>query len=247
MDLETVRDATESIPHMSFAEGQELTSFVLDNRLYRILELGFCHGVSTCYFAAALDRVGQGHITTIDLDSARSNVPNVDQLLGTLGLHARATVYYEPTSYVWRLMLMLRQQPIPEFDFCYVDGAHNWFTDGFAFFLVDRLLRPGGWIVFDDLDWTYDTSPTLKDTPHVRSMPDDERTTPQVRNIYELLVKPHPGYENFLVRNGRAYAQKKTGEAQAVPGTIRQEIVYVTEHVGLGAVLSKIAKRLFRR
>jgi hypothetical protein len=30
----------------------------------------------------------------------------------------------------------------------------NWDTDGPSLFLVDRLLRPGGWIVFDDIEWS---------------------------------------------------------------------------------------------
>ena len=53
-------------------------------------------------------------------------------------------------------MKMLAQYPSPKFDFCYIDGGHNWSDTGFAFFLVDRLLKSNGIIVFDDLDWTYD-------------------------------------------------------------------------------------------
>jgi predicted O-methyltransferase YrrM len=247
MDLETVDKATKGIPHMLPADARELTSFILDNQLFRILELGFCHGVSTSYFAAALDSAGQGHITTVDLESARSNTPNIDHLLNALGLRTHVTVFYEPTSYVWRLMLMLREQPIPQFDFCYVDGAHNWFTDGFAFLLVDKLLRPGGWIVFDDLDWTYASSPTLRDTPLVHAMPDAEKNATQVRQVYELLVKTHPAYDNFLIKNGRAYARKSPESSSQAPPLVRQEVVYVQEHVGLGAIVSKIVKRLIRR
>ena len=29
-----------------------------------------------------------------------------------------------------------------------IDGPKHWITDGFAFFLVDKLLKEGGWIVF---------------------------------------------------------------------------------------------------
>ena len=36
-------------------------------------------------------------------------------------------------------------------------AASVWFI-GFAFFLVDRLLAPGGWMVFDDMDWTFASS-----------------------------------------------------------------------------------------
>ena len=244
MELETIKKRTNGILHMSFAEAQEMTSFILENQIHNILELGFCHGVSTCYFAGALDKLGEGHIITIDLESARFEKPNIESLLNDLDLKKYVTVFYEPTSYIWRLLIMLEEHPIPQFDLCYVDGAHNWFTDGFAFFLIDKLLRPGGWVVFDDLDWTYDTSPSLKSTPLVKNMPWDERTTLQVRKVYELLVKPHPDYDSFLVRNGRAFARKMPSPGVQIPGTIRQEIIYVKEHVGLGAIISKVVKKI---
>jgi hypothetical protein len=47
--------------------------------------------------------------------------------------------YFEPTSYTWRMMKMLEEDEGPRFDLCYLDGAHSWFVDGFAFFLIDRL------------------------------------------------------------------------------------------------------------
>ena len=53
----------------------------------------------------------------------------------------------------------------------------------------------------------------------VQSMPQDERTTPQVRKIYELLVKDHANYHNFCVEHGWVYAQKKESAAN-VPGVI---------------------------
>ena len=210
MKEENISHTVEGIPHMSISQSKEITSFILEHQPQNILELGFRHGVSTCYMAGALDELGRGNITTIDLISALRVDPNIESLLSTLGLSEFVTIFYEPTSYIWRLMKMLEEDPSPRFDLCYIDGAHNWFTDGFAFFLVDRLLKPGGWIIFDDLDWTYESSPSLKNTDKVKNMPLDEKITPQVRKIYEILVKPHPAYDKFPIKDGWAYAHKKT-------------------------------------
>ncbi len=103
---------------------------------------------------------------------------------------------------------MLEKDPSPQFDFCFLDGAHDWFTDGFAFLLVDKLLKPGGLIVFDDLDWTFDSSPMLRGTDKIKNMPVEERETAQIRKVYELLVLPHPSYGDFVTKNGWAYARK---------------------------------------
>lgn len=217
MGIDEIREKVEGIPHMSFIEAKVVTKVILDNKFQNILELGFRHGVSTCYMAGALDDLGRGKITTIDLIGARIAEPNIDHLLGILGLDKYVTVFYEPTSYIWRLMKMLEEDPSPRFDFCYIDGAHNWFTDGFAFFLVDRLLKPGGLIIFDDLDWTYESSPTWKNLPQTECMPQDEKSTPQIRRVYELLVKHHPAYGEFMEKDGWAYARKTS----IIPKTFR--------------------------
>jgi predicted O-methyltransferase YrrM len=236
-----------STPHMTRAQGEKIFSFIVDNRVTNILELGFRHGVSTSYMAAALARGGVGNIITIDLLSAKDNRPSIDELLSRVGERGRVRVYYEPTSYTWRLMRMLQEDATPRFDLCYIDGAHDWFVDGFAFFLVDRLLSPNGWIIFDDLDWTYAGSPALGHSERVRQMPEDERTAPQVRLVYDLLVKTHPNYGAFRVEGDWALAQKVEGGAGSGGRTVVREVVVVEKRTGLGGSLIEAARRLRNR
>jgi len=247
MQVANVADIVGDTPHMTPAQGEQITNFILENRVTDILELGFRHGVSTAYMAAALARAGKGRIVTVDLLSARQNTPNVEELLTRVDERQRVEIFYESTSYTWRLMRMLQQDPTPRFDLCYLDGAHDWFVDGFAFFLIDRLLRPNGWILFDDMDWTYAGSPTLGQTDRVKQMPEDERTTKQVRLVYDLLVKTHPGYHNFRDEGEWAFAQKIAGSATAGERTVVKEVVVTERHVGLGGALIEVARRLRNR
>jgi predicted O-methyltransferase YrrM len=248
MSVANVAEIVGETPHMNRAQAEQVSSFIADHSITDILELGFRHGVSTAYMAAALGRAGRGRIVTVDLLSARQNVPNVEQLLDRVGERHRVEIFYEPTSYTWRLMRMLQEDPAPRFDLCYIDGAHDWFVDGFAFFLVDRLLRPNGWILFDDMDWTYGGSPTLAHTERVRQMPDDERTTKQVRLVYDLLVKTHPNYHNFRDEGEWGFAQKMPDGVGATGArTIVKEVVVVEKQVGLGGALIEVARKLRNR
>lgn len=234
-------------PHMVLSQADRLTAFMEEHKIKNILELGFAHGVSTAYMAAALNRSGGGSIVTIDREVARQREPNIETLLAKVGASDRVKIFYEPTSYVWRLMKFLDQEPRPEFDLCYLDGAHSWFVDGFAFFLVHLLLKPGGWIIFDDLNWSYEKSPSLKTTEFVQNMPEDERVTPQVRKVYELLVKPHPDFCNFMIDGSWAYAQKRsTLKANPTEREITVEQVIKREYYGLGQFLRKGAKKSFK-
>lgn len=244
MKLDYVRKQLVDIPHMSYAEAEVITEFIFKNNLKNILELGFRHGVSTCYMAAALDELGEGEIITIDLNSARDAEPNIESLLAKLELQQFVNIFYEPTSYVWRLMKFIDEDPHPKFDFCYIDGAHSWFTDGLAFFLVDKLLFPGGWIIFDDLDWTFSNSPTLQHSNNVKLMPAEEIETPQIRKVYELLVKPHPSYGNFIDKNGWAYAQKISDNSSIDLKHLKKEIIYKSSHAELVNALLKLLGKI---
>jgi len=242
MHMDEVTKRVEGLPHMSLAQAKRMTDIVIENRFQSVLELGFRYGVSSCYIAAALDSLGGGTLSTIDLLKARSLDPNIEQLLADLGLQSRVSVYYENTSYTWRLMKFLEESPRPQFDFCYIDGAHSWFVDGFAFFLVDLLLKPGGLIVFDDLNWTHAESPTLRSTEFVATMPEEEKTCPQVRKVYELLVKFHPAYVEFAEDGDWAFARKRPDASAGATAQVRSEVIYRERKVGLGSALFDIAK-----
>ena len=72
-----------------------------------------------------------------------------------MGLGHRVTIHREINSYTWFLKKKIAGQSAngkcePCYDFCFIDGAKNWTIDGLAFFLVDKLLKADGWILFDD-------------------------------------------------------------------------------------------------
>jgi predicted O-methyltransferase YrrM len=182
--------------------------FVVANGLRTGLELGFFYGVSTAYLAGAIEDVGAGQLTTIDLDSARSRQPNIEWVLSVTGLSHLVQIYYEPRSFNWRLMKMLEEGRHESFDFCYIDGGHTWYDSGFAFCLVERLLKPGGWVVFDDLHYSFRNSDN-RDKPWVKQMPEEEQVTPQVKLVFELLVEANPFFGSFRRLGRFGFAQKR--------------------------------------
>ena len=218
-----IKQELGDLPWMSLEQGTRLTDFIKSYELENILELGFYHGVSTCYLVAAIADRPEGRVVTIDKQKVHTLEPNLEQLLTRFDLLGKVDFYYEPSSYLWRLMKLLEQDPTPKFDLCYIDGAHQWATDGFAFFLVDRLLKPGGWIIFDDLDWTVASHSHSAEATWAQGLSEEEKTTPQVRKIYELLVKTHPGYDQFRTEGGWGYARKAENMGEISP--LRTETV----------------------
>jgi predicted O-methyltransferase YrrM len=184
----------EHDPAFSRALGQ----FVRQVGAREVLELGTGHGGSACWLATGLRLGSGGTLTTIDRDTA----PSIKQLLDAAGVTGLTRIVRTSRSYTWELMHLIQANTSdghcnPQFDFCYIDGAHNWDTDGFAFFLVEKLLKPGGWLVFDDLDWTYETCQHLSpvDADVASLMTPEERSAPQVGAVFELLARQHPGFD----------------------------------------------------
>lgn len=210
MDVEKVAEAVEGVPHIAPASGRRLYEFVLGHDVADVLELGTAHGVSACYLAAALHEQGRGQVITLDLPRALKRDPSVYDLLERTGLGPYVTPMFNEGGHTWQLLRWLDSGAAPTFDFCFLDAGHSWDVTGYAFFLVDRVLRPGGWLLFDDLTWTYDSSPSLRESTRAREMPEDQRTTPQVGKVFDLLVAQHPDYDHVeRDRGGRwGWAQK---------------------------------------
>jgi len=247
MQFADVRRVVGGVPFITPEHALDLTNLILRERPEQILELGIAHGTATCYMAAALEEIGRGKITAVDLKVAQFR-PSAEEQLERCGLGRYTEVVRMQTGYTWFLHDQMRRQSPdgicrPNYDLCIIDGPKNWTIDGCAFFLVDKLLKPGGWIIFDDYAWTYaaaDASRSATDGITHRNLSDEERTTPHIREIFELLVMQHPDYSNFVVygRQDWAMAQKVTCSGEKTY-TVRHRTEY-------GDLLSR-AKGLIRR
>src|SRR5438552_9337840 len=211
----------------------------------RILELGTAHGASAAYMAAALEENGSGHLVTVDRAGAGFEPA---PLLRELGLDRLVTlVVRDDSSYDWYLKELVAVQSDgqgncdPIFDFCYLDGAHNWTIDGLAVFLVEKLLRPGGWLLLDDLEWSYASSPSGARGPCRLS--EAEMREPHMRAVFDLIVRQHPAFTQFKVQDGN------WGWAAKVPDAPRRYEVTASRTLGgLAAAAGwKMARILFSK
>lgn len=207
MDVEQIKEVTRGVPHTPPEMGEKLYNFILENEFSSCLELGFAHGVGSLWIAGALDKLGQnGRLTSVDNMSAHDRDPNIFALLEKANLQEYVKPVFNPLGYNWFLMEHMEQGG-ETFDFCFIDGSHTWDVDGYAFLLVERLLRPGGVVLFDDLDWSYATSHALKNSEQVARMDPKRRDTAQIRKVFELLAKANAGYECWEA-DGWGYARK---------------------------------------
>jgi hypothetical protein len=84
-----------------------------------------------------------------------------------------------------------------------LDGSKNWSTDGLAAVLAERLLRPGGWLLLDDLGWNYEKhcEAPMHDEIEIARLSDEERIQPHLHAVFDLLIRTNPAFDQFIVQD----------------------------------------------
>ena len=231
MKFTEVHSRVANIPFISKKNARFLYELIIGEKISDVLELGIAHGVATCVIAAALDELGHGKVTAVDLLDADFK-PSPEELLARCGLSQYAEVVRMKTGYNWFLHNKIAERSIdgvcqPLYRLCIVDGSKNWTIDGAAFFMADKLLLDGGVIIFDDYNWTYAAANKLREATGVishHSLSAEEAETPHIREVFNLLVRQHPSYGEFTIIDQGSWV---TARKRA---TTIKSITYRTNH-----------------
>jgi predicted O-methyltransferase YrrM len=117
-------------------------------RIY--LEVGLAFGISTLYAGDSLGRTGQSyshHIVDPQQHTAWNGVGIYN--LKQAGLWDNISFYEAPSEYV----LPQLAEGGTEVDMAFIDGWHTFDHTLLDFFYVNRMLKVGGVVIFDDADW----------------------------------------------------------------------------------------------
>jgi predicted O-methyltransferase YrrM len=224
-DFDEVARAIAGIPFMSPAQGRLVYDHVQQSGARDVLELGTAHGVGAAYMAAA-----GANVTTVDFQGAHYD-PSPEETARRAGVHLN--VVREYSSYTWWLKTQIEAHTdahgnvTPQYDFVYLDGAKNWTIDGLAVVLVEKLLRPGGWLLMDDLEWTYAQDPHREATDGVanRDLSEPERTQPHLRAVFDLIVAQHPSFTELRRQDEWwGWARKNPGAPRSYTVTTSQPL-----------------------
>jgi predicted O-methyltransferase YrrM len=157
---ETVTDGVVTLPlrhpdhpslsvHLDAAEGKLLGDIIAAVDPVTTLEIGMAYGVSTLYICDALATLGHP-VQHIVLDPFQSTqwrgigLRNVRQ-----AGYGSMIEFHEERSELALPRLVESGRAV---DFAFVDGWHTFDQVMVEFYYLDRMLRPGGVVAFDDAD-----------------------------------------------------------------------------------------------
>jgi predicted O-methyltransferase YrrM len=217
-------------PHIPASRGQLLYEHIRKNRPENLLELGTARGGSAVFLASALEANQAGHLTTVDSTRWIWKDPTPQEVLDRAGLSHRVTFDKRFSTYSWFLKTEIERQLAgdgtvrPEYDFIFLDGAKNWGTDGIAVVTAEKLLKPGGWLLLDDLGWNYGEhagDSAFHYEIEVAKLSDSERTEPHLRRIFDLLIRTNPAFDEFVIQdNWWGWAHKSTAAGPSDGGAL---------------------------
>ncbi|MCW3065976.1 MAG: hypothetical protein JWN32_3148 [Solirubrobacterales bacterium] len=221
-------DGLRDVQWMTAEQGRKVFDHVVAERCSDVLDVGTCYGCSSAYMAGALQVLGRGRVTTVDTGQfdtespAREWCETVWDRVGVRDLVDPIRIRH--SSYAWWLKEAV-EAGVERFDFIYLDGAKNLLLDGPSVVLAQRLLRPGGTLLLDDVPWTHaerDRTFALQFDQYTFTASPEELAEAHVEAVCRLIVEPDPRWDR--IRYDEEWAWIRKG-AELRSGPIEREVV----------------------
>jgi len=141
-----------NIGTIDFIMHQSGFSEVLDKRTLNFAEVGIWKGGTSYKLAEFLENKGTLYLFDYT-DSVNYVIDRLNEK-GFNNIKGFGSTQKYLDSYNWELGKLIAGTNHPIFDYVFLDGAHTWAIDALAFFLLDRLVKVGGYIDLDDYNWS---------------------------------------------------------------------------------------------
>jgi predicted O-methyltransferase YrrM len=135
--------------HVDPAEGAFLQELIADVRPHTSLEIGMAYGVSTLFICEALDRARPDARHIVMDPFQRSLWRGIGLQNAERAGYGHMLEFHEERSELLLPRLVERGTTL---DFAFIDGWHTFDQVMVEFYYINRMLRIGGVVAFDDAD-----------------------------------------------------------------------------------------------
>lgn len=162
----------------------------------QIAEVGVGIGATTLALCELIQGKGTLHIFDFEEEVMELKQDLNDRGFDCVVAYGNTKKHWD--SYHWSLLKLLVKEQNPIFDYVYLDGSHAAIHELAALGVIERLLKPYGYIDFDDYHWTYANSVMGTLDYSKECMTAEQMELPQVRMVVDLLVKNNPLYREII-------------------------------------------------
>lgn len=134
--------------HLPAEEGELLQDWIAEHRPRRLLEIGLAYGLSTLFVCEALERLGGADAYHVIDPWQRTQWHGAGlHALERAGYRSLVRFHEEPSELCLPRLLAEGER----LDFALVDGWHSFDQVMMEVYFLNRMLTPGGLLVFDDV------------------------------------------------------------------------------------------------
>lgn len=223
--LDNLDSLSEGIPWSPTRVCHLLYNLVLTFDRPEVVEIACCYGKATIYLAAAA-KLRNGHLRSVDREEYYWKGNSVRDLLRKSDLLSTTKLDLKSDAR-WYLLKLLTRNRGMWIDVAFLDLAHTVEIDSFASLALWTHLKPGGIMVFDDIDWV----PNIHQQSHEPVVHPDEK---HVQVIFDYIGGMGDVYE-------KAYWGGK--EVSWRWGFIRKKATLDTESIPLKVLLNRLDKQ----
>ena len=148
---------------MTYDQACVFDDIIKQYSIKNVLELGHARGKISLLIASILKEVN-GHLTTLNQIKDETVYPgwndSIFRILEDENLLDYVTIFKSQRNWYSDLLSMCIKKQ--KYDLIYLDGDHT--INGLAadFLFAESLLNPNGIIIFDDINWSLETSPAYQ-------------------------------------------------------------------------------------
>lgn len=148
-------------------------------------EIGIGYGTTVLKAAKILDNSGQIYIFSKknDCSSLKDDLQKLKYYNINDNYCSENKIY---SGYHFDIALGVINKELPQFDLAFLDGGHVFHLDAPTTCILKELCKPGGYIIFDDYDWSLSISPALK--PDVRQKTLEEYESIQINANHVKMI-----------------------------------------------------------
>jgi predicted O-methyltransferase YrrM len=224
--LEKINDARYRLISQPSAHALDLARRVLDgNHAPLFCEVGIGIGATSIELCRLLAH--RGEIWFFDFEDKLAELTTDLRAAGFDNFRTFGNSRRTYDSYGWTLAMELRRMrergQQAGIDFAYLDGAHTFFHDAPATVCLKEMVKPGGYLLMDDYDWTIAVSPSMRPTVNpsiTRDYTDEQIELSHVEMVCALLFDNDHCFERVDIgyrrqEHRRAYRRRLAHAARA--------------------------------
>lgn len=178
-----------------------------------VAEIGVGIGATSLEIVRLMNGRGRLHLYDFEdkVDALKKDLDNVPFTNGLI-IEAVGNSRKRYDSYAWNLAKLLQSMPGDPsgvFDVVYLDGAHTFHHDAAACAVLKELVRAEGYLVFDDMYWSFVRSPTINPTnyPAIKGdYTEEQLEQPHIEVVVDCLIRTDSRFKQvFLSENKLPY------------------------------------------